>query len=151
MLSRHSIWATVATAALAVPASATAQVVIPQPLPDSVGTTFSIFLRGAPIGTEQIAVHRVASGWTIVSSGRLAAPLDAVARRLQVRYTADWKPLDFTLDALVRGQPQGIRTAVEGTTAKSDVVAAGQTTQKTDTIDSNARLLRPTNCFGPYE
>jgi pimeloyl-ACP methyl ester carboxylesterase len=151
MLSLHSICATVAAAALTVPASAAAQVVMPQPLPDMVGTTFSIFLRGAPIGTEQIAVNRVASGWTIVSSGRLAAPLDAVARRLQVRYTADWKPIEFTLDGLVRGQAQTIRTVVEGTSAKNDVTVAGQTTQKVDTIDPNALLLLPTNFFGPYE
>jgi pimeloyl-ACP methyl ester carboxylesterase len=151
MLSRHSICATVAAAALSVPASAAAQVVIPQPLPDMVGTTFSIFLRGAPIGTEQIALNRVASGWTIVSSGRLAAPLDAVARRLQVRYTADWKPLEFTLDGLARGQTQTIHTVIDGTSAKNDVTAAGQTTQKIDTIDSNALLLLPTNFFGPYE
>jgi pimeloyl-ACP methyl ester carboxylesterase len=151
MLSLHSIWATLAAAVLTVPASAAAQVVMPQPLPDTVGTTFSIFLRGAPMGAEQIAVYRVASGWTIVSSGRLAAPLDAVARRLQVRYTADWKPIEFTLDGLVRGQTQAIRTVVDGTSAKSDVTAAGQTTQKTDTIDPNALLLLPTNFFGPYE
>jgi pimeloyl-ACP methyl ester carboxylesterase len=151
MLSLHSIWATLAAAVLTVPASAAAQVVMPQPLPDTVGTTFSIFLRGAPMGAEQIAVYRVASGWTIVSSGRLAAPLDAVARRLQVRYTADWKPIEFTLDGLVRGQTQAIRTVVDGTSAKSDVTAAGQTTQKVDTIDPNALLLLPTNFFGPYE
>src|SRR5215212_6456778 len=151
MLSLHSICAMVAAAALAVPASAAAQVVIPQPLPDTVGTTFSIFLRGAPIGTEQIAVNRVASGWTIISSGRLAAPLDAVARRLQVRYTADWKPIEFTLDGLVRGQTQTIRTVIDGTSAKNDVTVAGQTTQKIDTIDPNALLLLPTNFFGPYE
>ena len=151
MLSLHSICATVAAAALTVPASAAAQVVIPQPLPDTVGTTFSIFLRGAPIGTEQIALNRVASGWTIVSSGRLAAPLDAVARRLQVRYTADWKPIEFTLDGLVRGQTQTIRTVIDGTSAKTDVTLAGQATQKIDTIDPNALLLLPTNFFGPYE
>jgi hypothetical protein len=151
MLSLHSIRAAVATAALAVPLGAAAQVVIPQPLADTTGTSFSIFLRGAPIGTEQIAVNRVAGGWTIVSSGRLAAPLDAVARRLQVRYTADWKPLEFTLDGLIRGQTQTIHTVVEGTAAKNDVTAAGQTTQKIDTIDANALLLLPTNFFGPYE
>jgi pimeloyl-ACP methyl ester carboxylesterase len=151
MLSLHSIRAAVAAAALAVPLGAAAQVVIPQPLADTTGTSFSIFLRGAPIGTEQIAVNRVAGGWTIVSSGRLAAPLDAVARRLQVRYTADWKPLEFTLDGLIRGQTQTIHTVVEGTSAKNDVTAAGQTTQKVDTIDPNALLLLPTNFFGPYE
>jgi pimeloyl-ACP methyl ester carboxylesterase len=152
MLSLHSIRAAVAAAVLALPLSAAAQ----QPgllpaLQEAGAANFSIFLRGAPIGTEQIAVTRVSSGWNITSTGRLAAPLDAVARRLQVRYSADWKPLELTLDSTVRGQVQAIHTVVEGTTAKSDVTLAGQTTQKSDTIDPGALLLLPTNFFAPYE
>ena len=152
MLSLHSIRAAVAAAVLALPLSAAAQQ--PGPLPalqEAGAVNFSIFLRGAPIGTEQIAVTRVSSGWNITSTGRLAAPLDAVARRLQVRYSADWKPLELTLDSTVRGQVQAIHTVVEGTTAKSDVTVAGQTTQKSDTIDPGALLLLPTNFFAPYE
>src|SRR5258706_193957 len=120
MPSPHSIRAAMAAALLALPLSTAAQQPAP-PLQESGATSFSIFLRGAPIGTEQIALTRVASGWNIASTGRLAAPLDAVARRLQVRYSADWKPLEFTLDSTVHGQAQGIHTVVEGATAKSDV------------------------------
>src|SRR3954464_9860964 len=152
MLSVHSIRAMLAAAFLAVPLSAAAQqAVVPTPLSEAGATSFSIFLRGAPIGTEQIAITRVSSGWNIASTGRLAAPLDAVARRLQVRYSADWKPLEFTIDGTVRGQAQTIHTIVDGTTAKSDITVAGQTTQKSDTIDANALLLLPTNFFAPYE
>src|SRR4051794_3474150 len=152
MPSPHSIRAVIAAAAaLILPLSAAAQQpVLPVPLQEAGATSFSIFLRGAPIGTEQIAVTRVASGWTIVSTGRLAAPLDAVARRLQVRYSPDWKPLEFTFDGTVRGQAQTIHTVIEGTSARSDVTIAGQTTQKTDTIDASALLLLPTNFFAPY-
>src|SRR4051812_49064712 len=151
MASLHSIRAVLAAAALALPLSAAAQPAAPAPLQEAGATSFSIFLRGAPIGTEQVAVSRVASGWTIVSTGRLAAPLDAVARRLQVRYSPEWKPLEFTLDGTVRGQAQTIHTLVEGTSARSDITIAGQTTQKTDAIDANAVLLLPTNFFAPYE
>jgi uncharacterized protein len=152
MPSPHSIRAALGVAVLALPLSAAAQQpATPLPLQEAGATNFSIFLRGAPIGTEQVAVTRGSSGWTIVSTGRLAAPLDAVARRLQVRYSADWKPLEFTLDGTVRGQAQAIHTVIEGTIAKSDITIAGQTTQKTDTIDPNALLLLPTNFFGPYE
>src|SRR3954447_16378851 len=152
MPSLHSIRAVLAAAALALPLSAAAQPPPPPaPLQEAGATSFSIFLRGAPIGTEQIAVTRVASGWTIVSTGRLEAPLDAVARRLQVRYSPEWKPLEFTLDGTVRGQAQTIHTLVEGTSARSDITIAGQTTQKTDTIDPSAVLLLPTNFFAPYE
>ena len=121
-------------------------------LQEAGATNFTIFLRGAPIGTEQVALSRVSSGWNIVSTGRLGAPIDAFARRLQARYTADWKPLEFTLDGTVRGQAQTVRVVVDGTTAKTDISLAGQAApQKADTIDPAALLLLPTNFFGPYE
>jgi pimeloyl-ACP methyl ester carboxylesterase/spore coat protein U-like protein len=132
--------------------TAGAQVILPPPPPAEIaGTAYTIFLNGRPVGTEQIAVTRDASGWTIVSSGRIGAPLDVVGRRLQVRYTADWKPIEFNFDAIVRGQTQVIHTAVEGTTATSTVTNAGQTTQKTDTIAADALLVLPNSFFGPYE
>ena len=157
MLSSHSILARLAALALAALALATPRGAFAQdppaapPLQETGATNFAIFLRGAPIGTEQVALTRSATGWTIVSSGRLSAPIDAVARRLQVRYTPDWKPLEFTLDGNVRGVAQTIHTVIDGTTAKSDITVAGQTTQKTDTIDPAALLVLSNSFFGPYE
>jgi len=115
------------------------------------GTAFTIFLRGAPIGTEQMAVSRSAEGWTITSSGRLGAPLDVVGRRLQVRYTADWRPLAFSFDGTVRGQTQTVHAVVDGTTARSDIAVAGETKQKIDTIADDTLLVLPNTFFGPYE
>jgi pimeloyl-ACP methyl ester carboxylesterase len=152
MRSSHSIRATLAALAVALPLVASAQPApVPPPLQEAGATSFTIFLRGTPVGSEQVALNRTATGWTIVSSGRLGAPIDVVARRLQVRYTPEWKPLELTLDGTVRGQPQTIRTVVEGTGAKSDIAVAGQASQKTDTIDPNALLLLPNSFFGPYE
>lgn len=152
MPSRHSIRVTLAALALIVPLGASAQPPAAIPARQEAGAAnFTIFLRGAPIGTEQVAVTRTATGWTIVSSGRLAAPIDVVARRVQVRYTPEWKPLEFTLDGTVRGQSTTIRTLVDGAAAKSDINTAGQPAQKADTIDPNALLLLPNSFFGPYE
>ncbi len=152
MSRSHSIRAALAALALVMPLRASAQQPpAAPPLLETGATNFTIFLRGAPIGAEQIALTRSATGWTIVSSGRLSAPIDTVARRLQVRYTPDWKPLEFTLDGNVRGVAQTIHTVVEGTTAKSDITVAGQTTQKTDTIDPAALLVLSNSFFGPYE
>ena len=107
MLWLHFIRGALTALAVAVPLVASAQQPpVPPPLPDAGATNFTIFLRGAPIGSEQIAVSRTATGWTIASSGRLGAPIDVVARRLQVRYTQEWRPIEFTLDGTVRGQPQ---------------------------------------------
>src|SRR5471032_2288970 len=109
MPSFHSIRATLAALAIATPLSASAQQPPVAPMRQEAGATnFTIFLRGAPIGTEQIATTRTATGWTIVSSGRLAAPIDVVARRVQVRYTPEWRPIELTLDGTLRGQVQTV-------------------------------------------
>src|SRR6185295_9263150 len=148
----HSIRAAIAALALAVPLGAEAQLPpAPPPLLAPGATSFTIFVRGAPIGSEQVAVTRGADGWSIISSGRLAAPLDVVARRVQARYTPEWRPIEFTFDGTVRGQAQTVHTVVDGATAKSDIVTGGQTTQKTDTIDPNALIVMANSFFGPYE
>src|SRR5713101_1271584 len=70
------------------------------PAPSGAATSsFTIFLRAAPVGIEQVSVMRTAEGWTILSTGRIGAPIDVTARRLEVRYTADWKPIEFSIDA----------------------------------------------------
>src|SRR5215472_2967841 len=75
-----------------------------QPLPSPVTASFTVFVKSVPVGTEQTTVTRGADGWTISSSGRMGAPVDLVARRVQVRYDPNWKPLELTIDATVRGQ-----------------------------------------------
>src|SRR2546428_11722392 len=77
--SRAACAALMATAPLA----AFAQIVpAPPPLQEAGGSTYRMFVRGAPIGTEQVAVTRTADGWTIASSGRGGAPIDVVGRRV---------------------------------------------------------------------
>jgi hypothetical protein len=111
-----------------------------------------IFLRGVAIGVEQMTVFRTADGWDILSTGRLGPPLDVVARKLEVRYTGDWKPLEFTLDSTVRGEFQKVFTTVTGTNATSEITIGTGTepTRKADTIDPNSLLL-PNAFYSPYE
>ena len=134
------------------PIALSAQQVLPPPTLQEAGAiNFSIFLRGAQIGTEQIAVTRYAGGWLIVSAGRLGAPLDVIARRVEAHYTAEWRPLAFTFDGSVRGHSQVVHTTVNGTSASNDITVAGQKSQKTDTIDPNAVFALSNSFFGPYE
>jgi uncharacterized protein len=147
MRSVHSIRAVLTALAVVAPAAAQARQVGAE-----TGTaTLTFFVRGVPIGNEQVSVTRTAEGWTISSSGRLAAPVDAAARRIEVRYTPDWRPREFMLDGTIRGQAQSIHTVVDGTTARSQISVAGQTSEKADTIDPNAVLVLPTTFFGPFE
>jgi uncharacterized protein len=119
--------------------------------PESSASSLTIFMRGTPVGAEQVTLSRSADGWTISTIGRLGAPIDAVARKVEVRYTADWRPLEFTFDGLVRGTAQQVHTVVDGTQAKSDITIGGQPTQRNDAIDANAILILPNTFFGMFE
>src|SRR5690348_8671057 len=113
-------------------------------------SSFTIFVRAVPIGSEQIAVTRGAEGWMITSSSRIGTPIDIVARRVQIRYSADWKPLELIVDATIKGQLQSLHTVVTGTGASTEIVSGTERTQKNDTIATDAILL-PSPYFGPYE
>ena len=143
-MSRAVLAASLAVAAV----SAAAQ----PPATAPTGTsTYSIFLRGLPIGSEQITLAHHLDGWTITSSGRVGAPIDAVVRRVEARYTEDWHPLELTIDATIRGQAQMLHSVVSGTTARTEFTSNGQPTEKSDTIDAAAVLIVPTSVFAPYE
>jgi hypothetical protein len=146
MRSIHCIRAAAAAWTLACAVAAAAQ-----PLPESGAHTLTIFLRGAPLGTEQVAISRTADGWTIAGSGRLGPPLDATARRIEARYTGDWRPREFTFDGTARGIAQSIRTVIDNGQAKSTITTAGQPVEKTDAIDPAAVLVLPNTFFGPFE
>jgi uncharacterized protein len=119
-------------------------------VPSTAASDFAIYLRGAQIGTEQIALTRGAGGWTITSSGRIGPPLDIVTRSLLIRYDPGWKPLELTLDATARGQALGIHITVAGTMATMHVDNGGPPIDRTDTIDADAVLL-PNPLFAAYE
>lgn len=152
MPSLHSIRAGVlavsAAAPLAVGATPPGQAAAGQASPAS--SSFTIFVASVPVGSESVSVERTSEGWTISGSGRIGAPVDIVARLLRVRYTADWKPLELTIDATARGRQTSLHTTVTGTTASSEINAGGSPTARTDTIDEAAVLL-PSPFFAPYE
>src|SRR5262245_2563705 len=148
MRSSHFMRAVAAVLALAVPCAVPAQ---PAPPVESGATTLTIFLGGRPIGTEQVTVTRSADGWTITSTGRLGAPLDAVARKIEARYTSDWQPREFSFDGAIRGVSQTVRTTIDGNQAHTNANVSGAATQKTDTIDPGALLILPNTFFGTFE
>jgi hypothetical protein len=114
-------------------------------------SSFTIFVRAVPIGSEQVSLERTADGWTIDGTGRIGAPLDIVTRMLQVRYDPAWKPLELTIDATTGGQPTTLRTVVTGTSARSEMNTGGAASDKTDTIDDASILLPNLFFFAPYE
>lgn len=118
--------------------------------PAPASARFQIFLRATQIGTEEVSLTRSATGWTIASSGRTGPPLDLVIRSLQLRYDADWRPLELTLDTTIRGQAFGVHITVNATTATTHINNAGQATDRADTIEPGAVFL-PNPFFASYE
>ena len=140
--------AIVAVAALA-PVSTTTTTRAQAPSPST--STFLVFFRSTPVGNEQVAVEKSATGWSITSSGRVGAPFDLIVRSLQARYDSDWKPVELTLDATLRGQAATMHTLVSGTTAQTDTTPFGAApVSKSDQIDARAILL-PNPFVAPYE
>jgi pimeloyl-ACP methyl ester carboxylesterase len=113
-------------------------------------STFTIFLRAVPVGSERVTVARTATGWTISGDGRLGPPLDVITRNVEVRYDADWKPLSLFIDATTRGQATTLKTVVTGTSASNDITAGATGSGQVHAIDGGAILL-PNLVFGPYE
>jgi pimeloyl-ACP methyl ester carboxylesterase len=114
-------------------------------------STFLVFFRSQPVGSEQVTVERSAGGWTINSSGRVGPPFDLIVRSLQAKYDAEWKPVELTLDASLRGQAATIHTRVSGTTADTETTPfGGAAVRRSDQIDARAVLL-PNPFIAPYE
>jgi uncharacterized protein len=146
----HSIRVCALALLMARGAAAAQQPAVSPPLPETGTSSFTVFVRGTPIGTEQATMTRTADGWTIAGSGRMGAPIDLLTRRVQTRYSADWAPLEVTVDATLRGQPLSAHTIISGTAATTEFTQAGQSGTRTDTIAADAVLL-PSPFWGPFE
>ena len=53
---------------------------------------FMVFLRGTPIGREDVTVSTSPNGIVISSRNRLSPPLDVITRRAEIRYRPEWTP-----------------------------------------------------------
>ena len=139
MLVRYCIWTLLAL--FSVPA-AWAQ--------GPVTTGYTVFLRGAPIGREDVTVEQDAMGTSIVGRGRIAAPMNVVTRRVEVRYRPDWTPDFLTIDVNVNGGDNTLKTSFLDETALSEGTLGGRTISHTDVV-SRALFVLPNGFFGAYE
>jgi pimeloyl-ACP methyl ester carboxylesterase len=131
------------TLLLAAPAAAQQQPAAPKP------TGYTIFFRGAPVGREELTVREDSTGTTIVVQGRLAAPLNVVTRRAEVKYTAEGTPERFTLDASANGSDVSVRTSFVNGTAQTE---GNQGTAKISTSHqfSPQAVVLPNGVFSLY-
>jgi pimeloyl-ACP methyl ester carboxylesterase len=122
----------------------------PTTVPAPPAVDYTVFLRGTPIGTEQLSVARGPDGVTIGGSSRIGSPIGLVVRKVEIKYDRDWKPLTFVIDATIRDQWLSIYTTVADGVATSQIGQVGQQTSKADHIAADAAIL-PNSFFGSYE
>lgn len=112
--------------------------------------SFTVFLSGAAIGSEQVTVTASAEGWTIRATGRLGVPISLSTARFELRYDRDWKPLSLEIDATLRGQPMMLKTAFANGKATSSIIQGGRESQKTNDVAADTVVL-PNMSFGAFE
>lgn len=121
------------------------------PAPPAVGETeFTIFLRGTPIGREQVQLARSGDGWVITSNGQTGAPFEVTLHRLEMKYTSDWQPLELLIDATQRKTSLGLKTSFGGTNAINEITENAVTNSRTDQVSARTVVLT-NNFYAPYE
>src|SRR6185436_6769757 len=99
MRAFHCTWTLMLLLAL----PATAQ----QPQPAATGTQnavgYTVFLRGMPVGHQDLSVRGDAQGLTISGQGQIANPIDILTRRVEIRYRPDLSPESLVIDSRIGG------------------------------------------------
>lgn len=118
--------------------------------PDASGPTgYTIFVRGTPIGREEVRVVADASGTTVTSEGRISAPADLVIRRAEFKYGPDWMPQSFTLEANANGADIVLRTVVKDGSALTEGSQGGKPVSITHTV-TRQTVVHANGIFGSY-
>jgi pimeloyl-ACP methyl ester carboxylesterase len=121
----------------------------PRP-PAEADVEFTLFLSGTRVGVEHVRVARVASTWVISSTAQYGAPLNVTVNRFEVKYTADWQPIELHIEATRAGRPLGLATSFGMTTAINELTQNGTTTSKTDQVSARTIVL-PNSFYAGYE
>ena len=97
----------------------------PSPKP----TTYTIFVRGTPVGREDVTVRSDGSGLTVTSEGRIGAPTNLTFDRAEFKYGPDGAPQSFELKGARAGVDASLRTIITGGNATTEIVPSGSLTR----------------------
>jgi pimeloyl-ACP methyl ester carboxylesterase len=112
---------------------------------------YTIFLRGTPIGREDVSVRTDASGTSIASQGRMSVPSSITTRRVEVKYGPDWTPLSFALDATVNGGDVTATSTFTENVARTNGTQTGSPYSREHAISPQTVVLLPSSFFGAFE
>ncbi len=143
LLKRHCIWVVLLLLS-AGPAFAQA------PAAPVVARSYTVFLRGTPVGRENLSVRSDASGLTISSQSNLGAPLNVVMRKGEVVYRPDLTPASLTLDATINQKEVTLRTTFANGSAVSEGNDSGTPIRSTSALQPGTFVF-PDIFFGSIE
>jgi pimeloyl-ACP methyl ester carboxylesterase len=118
------------------------------PAPESRG--YTVFLRGTPIGREDITVRTEDGNFIVTGTGRLSPPLDIITKRAEVRYGPEWTPLSLQLEGSVRLREEIIKITFANGEATVEGSVAGKPISKSDKVAPQTLVL-PNGFFGFHE
>lgn len=112
-------------------------------------TGYTIFLRGVPVGREELTVQEDATGTTITAQGRLGAPLNVITRKAELKYAPDGSPERFTLEGSANGADVAVQTSFVNGNAQTE---GSQGTAKLSTTHpvSKETVVLPNGLFSLY-
>src|SRR5438132_5823892 len=104
-------------------------------------TGYTIFLRGAPIGHQEVNVRSDAQGLVTIGQGQIAPPIDVVTRRVELRYLPDLTADSLVLEARIAGVDVTLNTKFENGTAVSSGMQGNTPIATTDMASPQSFLL----------
>ena len=111
---------------------------------------FLVFIGGRQAGSERVNVARSGGNWIITATGQLTSPAAITIEKFEMKYAADWQPLELHIDATLGGEPLELATSFGVTTAVNEITQGGKTSSTTDQISARTIVL-PNNFFAAYE
>jgi pimeloyl-ACP methyl ester carboxylesterase len=141
----HFTWTLLLLVAL--PASGQQPPPVPAAAPASVG--YTVFLRGTPIGHQDVAVRSDAQGLVITGQGQIASPINVITRRVELRYRPNLDPQSLVVEARIGDVEFTLNTAFENGSAVSKGTQATTPFEATDMV-SPLTVLLPNVFFGGH-
>ena len=115
--------------------------------PTAVG--YTVFLRGTPVGHQDVSVRSDAQGLTISSLGQIADPIDIITRRAEVHYRPDLSPESLVIDARIGGVDVTLQTTFGDGVAVSQGMQGSDPIATTDMVSPQSVVL-PNVFFGAH-
>src|SRR5689334_22299755 len=127
---------------LATPAAA-------QQAPSGKPTRYTVFMRGTPIGREEVTVEQNAGGLTITSQGRFTAPLNIIIKRAEFKYRPDGTPELFALEGNANNTDVTLRTSFTDNTAVTEGTQGGKPVKVSHSIAPQS-IVMPNGIYSAY-